>query len=246
MQPERRFTSASARVERRAVDGVEVPVLRGHAAVFDQWTTLYEGRYWTWKEVVRRGAFASAIAERQDVVGLFNHDRNYVLARTSSGTLALEEDARGLADSYELLDSQSNRDLVIGPVERGDISGQSFAFLPRNKGDEVVTRREDGSVLIERPGERVTLRMEGDLLIEERELLSVDLFDVSVVTTPAYSGTDVGLRSAMIGPFNPEARTAEARTLLDTVGRRRRRSLLLMDLDLRLAGAGAANHHRHS
>ena len=234
MQPERRFASSGTRIERRAVDGVEVPVLRGHAAVFDQWTTLYEGRYWVWREVIRPGAFATAIAERQDVVGLFNHDANHVLARTASRTLVLEQDDRGLADTMELLDSQTNRDLVIGPVERGDISGQSFAFLARNDGKEVITRNDDGTIIVERSGERITLREEKDRTIEEREILSVDLFDVSVVTRPAYGGTDVALRS--MPSFDPEARAKSARAHFD--GRRRRRSIL-MDFDLRLAEARA-------
>lgn len=249
MRPERRFTSGIA-VERRSVEGVEVPILRGHAAVFDEWTTLYQSRYWVWREVVRPGAFAAAISERQDVRGLFNHDPNFILARTVSDTLRLREDARGLLAEYELLDSPTIRDLVIGPIQRGDVSGQSFAFLPRNEGEETYTRKEDGSVVYELPGERVTYRMNGDQLIEERELLSANLYDVSPVVYPAYAGTDLALRGAgrdvraIVPNFEPEARLAEARSrfgadTLSDADRRRRRSQLMMDLDLRLAEASS-------
>jgi HK97 family phage prohead protease len=252
MRPERRYTNGIA-VERRSVNGVEVPILRGHAAVFGEWTTLYESRSWVWREVVRPGAFAAAIAERQDVRGLFNHDPNFVLGRTSSNTLQIREDARGLLSEYEVLDSQTIRDLVITPVQRQDITGQSFAFLPRNDGTEVITRKEDGSVVYETPGERVTYRKdERDRIVEERELLSVDLFDVSVVTYPAYTGSDVSARNAtlvmrgMVPDFEPEARLKEARSRFDVHtlpdaerDRRRRRSQVLMDLDLKLAEAGS-------
>lgn len=194
---ERRFSATAAlRIERRAADdGTEVQHIVGHAAVFDEWTTLYEGRYWTWREIVRPGAFVRAIRERQDVRSLFNHDPSYLLGRTTAGTLDLAEDPAGLLSDTTPPDTPTVRDLVLTPIGRGDLSGMSFAFSVPRGGDRVVTEKDDGSYVVETPHERVTVRYEGERLIEEREILDVDLFDVSPVTYPAYEGTDVALRS---------------------------------------------------
>lgn len=196
MSCEKRFFATAPRIERRAVgEGEqEQSLLVGHAAVFDQWTTLYEGRYWTWREIVRPGAFRRAIAERQDVRALFNHDPNFVLGRVRSNTLELEEDGVGLMSRTLFPGTQTIRDLVVSPVERDDVTGMSFAFQPR-RGDKVIEQlQDDGTRVIESVGERITIRVQGERRIEERELLDLDLFDVSVVTYPAYGGTDVDLR----------------------------------------------------
>lgn len=194
---ERRFTRASPRVERREKpDGSpDDPHIVGHAAVFDEWTTLYEGRYWTWREVIRPGAFANAVKERQDVRALFNHDSNFILGRTKSHTLVCSEDARGLMTDCRVPGTRTILDLVVAPMERGDLDGMSFAFCVR-KGDTVTrTETEDGTVVIENGGERITIRYEGERCVEERELLDLDLSDVSPVTFPQYEGTDVALRA---------------------------------------------------
>ncbi len=197
---ERRYAAAGLRVERQKPAEGEPskrgkPKIVGHAAIFDTWTTLYEGRYWTWREVIKPGAFAAAIKEEQDVRSLFNHDPNFVLGRTKSGSLHLEEDATGLLTRTEPPNTPTIRDLVIAPIERGDITGMSFGWLPR-KGDKVVrTEGDDGTVTIDSGGLVVTFRHEDDRLVEEWEVRAADLFDISPVTYPAYEGTDVALRS---------------------------------------------------
>lgn len=173
---ELRIITSALRIERRA-DGDAAPSkLVGHAAVFDQWTTLYDGSYWTWREIVRPGAFRSALAENQDVVALFNHDRNQVLGRVAAGTLSLREDATGLLAEIEPPDTQLGRDLST-LVSRGDLNGMSFAFRVRPNGD------------------KTTITIQGEKEVDERELLDLDLLDVSVVTCPAYPQTDVAVRS---------------------------------------------------
>ncbi len=196
--PQRRYAAAGLRIERQeAADGHPGRLqIVGHAAVFDTWTTLYEGRYWVWREVIKPGAFKAAIADKQDVRSLFNHDANFVLGRTKSGTLHLSEDATGLFSRTDPPDTPTIRDLVLSPIERGDISGMSFGWLPA-KGDKVTrTEADDGTVTIDSGGLFVTLRHEGDQLIEEWEVRSADLYDVSPVTYPAYDGTDVAVRSS--------------------------------------------------
>ncbi len=167
----------------------------GHASVFNRWATLVDDRHFRWREVIRPGAFKNAIKERQDVRALFNHDPNFVLGRTKSGTLVLSEDARGLLSETIPPDTQTVRDLVIAPMERGDVDGMSFAFSIRRAATVTITERDDGSVVTDSGGERITQRFEGDRLIEDREVLDADLYDVSPVTYPAYDGTSVALRA---------------------------------------------------
>lgn len=167
--------------------------LVGHASVFNQWTTLYESDSYRWREIVRPGAYARAIAEGQDVRALFNHDPNFVLGRTTSGTLSLAEDERGLVSEINPPASQLVRDLVLEPIRRGDVSQMSFAFVPNRTKD--IREKADGILVLDRGGERITVREENGVILEDRELLDVDLFDVSPVTYPAYSGTDVAVRS---------------------------------------------------
>jgi HK97 family phage prohead protease len=190
--PARRvIAAADLRAER--AEG-QPPRLVGHASVFDAWTTIYEGRYFVWREVVRPGAYRNAIAERMDVRALFNHDANFVLGRTLSGTLRLSEDSIGLLTETDPPDTPTIRDLVLAPIERGDVSGMSFAFTVRSSGKSVVTEA-DGVTTIDRGGERITIRTEGEREVQERELLDLDLYDISPVTYPAYEQTDVALRA---------------------------------------------------
>lgn len=191
------IVTPSLRLERR--DGeADKPRMVGHAAVFNSWTTLYEGRYFVWREKVNPGAFKRAIAEKQDVRSVFNHDPNWVLGRTASGTLALSEDKTGLLTDTDPPTTQLIRDLVLAPIDRGDVSQMSFAFLVKRNASPVVTTI-DGVTVVDRGGERITIRMEDDVEIEERELIDLDLFDVSPVTYPAYDDTDVGLRTRGLG-----------------------------------------------
>lgn len=164
---ERRFfVTGGLRIERR---GEGKPVLVGHAAVFNERSENLGG----FREVVAPGAFAEAV-QKDDVRALFNHDPNFVLGRNTAGTLRLAEDKRGLAYEVELPDTQTIRDLVIAPVERGDVTGSSFGFRVRPGGQDWA--EDDDGVLI-------------------RTLKDVRLFDVSPVTFPAYPQTDVAVRS---------------------------------------------------
>jgi uncharacterized protein len=184
------------RAEARA-EGDATPARRrivGHAAVFDSMTTLYEGEMLVCREVVRKGAFANVIKERQDVCALFNHDSSFILGRTTSGTLTLSEDATGLLTDTNPPDTQLVRDLVLAPIDRRDVSQMSFAFTVRRAPQMTTTTTADGVTVCDYGGERVTCYMDGNRHVEERELLDLDLFDISPVTYPAYKDTDVALR----------------------------------------------------
>ncbi len=192
-------------------------VLEGHASVFDQWTVLWETKRYRWREIVRKGAFAEAIREKQDVRSLWNHDANYVLGRTTSGTLELSEDDVGLFSRTYMPTSDVIRGLVSDPVKRGDVNQMSFAFRFRDGGYK-VTSYED---------------RESGMYCDDVEILSVDLFDVSPVTYPAYKGTDCGFASLSAAAEERErsmVAEAEAARRAARVARSRR----MMEMRLRL------------
>jgi HK97 family phage prohead protease len=120
------------------------------------------------KESIKRGAFAKTIKEA-DIRALMNHDGNYVLGRNKAKTLRLWEDEKGLAVEIVPPDTQWARDMMAS-MKRGDISQMSFGFQ--------VNKSED------------------DYEKDERILTDVSLFDVSVVTFPAYPTTSAQVRSA--------------------------------------------------
>ena len=150
---------------RRAVDFSTAPgrKLTGYAAVFNQETRISGST-----EVIRPGAFNASLAGR-DVLALVDHDPARLIARTRSGTLRLEEDAKGLRFELDVPDTQEGRD-ILTLAERGDLGGMSFGFTVDKGGDHWSGQK--------------------------RELRSVTLHEISIVHSwPAYQGTSVEPRS---------------------------------------------------
>jgi uncharacterized protein len=172
-----RFYSEDMRVETRAVDGADRPAIVGNAVVYNAWTTIADDRWKQVQEVVRPGAFKSALEAKQDIRALINHNPDLVLGRTRSGTLELRESSGALETVIYPPETTAARDLME-LMRRGDVSGMSFAFTVR-KGGETVTKKEGED------GRRVI----------QRELTDLDLYDVSVVTYPAYEQTHAAIRS---------------------------------------------------
>jgi HK97 family phage prohead protease len=121
-----------------------------------------------WTEFVRRGAFSKTINDGADVRLLVDHE-GVPLARTKSGTLTLREDDKGLLVEANLDAANPDAAKVMSALRRGDVSQMSFAF------ETVKDAWSD---------DRRT-----------RELREVRLFDVSVVTYPAYEETVVAIRN---------------------------------------------------
>lgn len=137
----------------------------GYAAVFNQETDI-GGMF---REQIAKGAFKDAVG-RDDVVFLINHE-GLPLARTRSGTLKLKEDDHGLFIETELDQDDPDVKSIVPKMKRGDLDKMSFAFIPeKQEWDE-----------------------SGDTPL--RTITRAQLFDVSIVTTPAYDGTEIGLRS---------------------------------------------------
>ena len=149
-------------------DGTTEMRIGGYAAMFEK-----EYDLGAFTEVIRSGAFNAA--DMADVVALFNHDGNYVLGRTTSGTLELAVDDVGLRYSVVLPESPQGMS-VYESIRRGDITQSSWAFIVETQGWK--PKGEEGRD------------------INLREITGIKkVYDVSPVTYPANPDTTVAARS---------------------------------------------------
>jgi len=155
-----------ANIELRQEGDSDTQKLRGLASPVGETTEIcgIGGKY---NERFEKGAFDRAIKEGQDVRALLNHDPNFVLGRTKSGTCQLRADKEGLWVEVDPPETQLGRD-TVELVKRGDIDGMSIAFIP------VVDEFDKES--------------------NTRTIKDADLYDVSFVTYPAYTGTSTEYR----------------------------------------------------
>ena len=93
------------------------------------------------------------------------------LARTRSGTLQLSEDLHGLKVCAFLVSSDPDVRSIDPKMKLHDSDKISFAFVPT---------RQSWDDQAEMP---------------VRTIQEAQLYDVSIVTVPAYEGTEIGLRS---------------------------------------------------
>jgi len=143
------------------------PMIEGYPAMFGKNSEDLGG----FIERIAPGAFRRTLKNGADVRALWNHDQNYVLGRTKSGTVKLVEDGKGLRMVNRPPDTTWARDLMVS-IGREDVTQMSFGFWVV---DEEWKQRKDKPPL--------------------RTLKEVELVDVSVVTFPAYPDTKVALRS---------------------------------------------------
>jgi uncharacterized protein len=161
----RNLTLSELRV--KPAEGDTPPQITGYAAVFDSPSEVLFGFF---REIIKPGAFKSSISGG-DVRALWQHDTSMVMGRTKAGTLSLEEDSRGLKINITPPDTQWAKD-AVETMKRGDVDQMSFGFSTLN---DNWTKDDQGFQL--------------------RELLEVELFEVSPVTFPAYPDTTVAVRS---------------------------------------------------
>jgi HK97 family phage prohead protease len=173
---ERRFLKISSEVEVRATEKENKRFLEGYAAVFNQRSENLGCFY----EYVRPNAFNKTLQEA-DIRALFNHNADKILGRNKAGTLKMGTDSRGLEYKVELPNTSVGSD-VWESVKRGDITQNSFGF--RTIKDNWFT-------------EDMRLDDENLIKINCRELLEVQLFDISPVTYPAYPQTSVSARDIL-------------------------------------------------
>lgn len=163
MITERRMAATVLEVRDDDADGI---TLNGYASTFDD---PYDMGWYT--ETVASGAFKRTLGRKPDVRLLLNHD-GLPLARTTSQTLTLDTDSRGLRVSANLDPSDPDVASMVPKMRRGDLNQMSFAF------------RVDSDV------------WEDDF--SKRTLRELDLNngDVSVVTYPANPNATAAVRAA--------------------------------------------------
>lgn len=165
---ERRVQTTPIRLETRD-DGS--PVIRGLAAVYNKESRDLNG----FREIIKPGAFEKVLAgQEHDVICCWNHDPGSLLGRTASGTLRLFDTEEGLAYEVDPPDTALGRDMQT-MVRRGDIFGSSFAFTTT---DELTEWDDETNQYTVRTVNAVT-----------------GLYDVSLVTNPAYMDSSVAVRS---------------------------------------------------
>jgi HK97 family phage prohead protease len=129
-----------------------------------------------------------------DVVALINHDPNLVLGRTTSGTLKLKVDDIGLYFEVTPSNTSYARDLIAN-MEAGNITQCSFAFVVTDDGDNWQIDEETGEIT--------------------RTILDIaKLYDVSIVTFPAYSQTEAVVAQRKAQDLRAEAEQRKARERL--------------------------------
>lgn len=144
--------------------------LTGHAVVFDTPTNV-GGAF---IERISPRAFRKTLKE-SDQVALWNHDDGKPLGRVSAGTLILKEDDTGLFSDIHLPPNSWGNDAHVS-VERGDVKGMSFAFS--------VTKENWSH--------------ENDIdRLPERDIKEIHLIEVSPVTFPQYTETDIEARAIL-------------------------------------------------
>lgn len=136
--------------------------IEGYFAVFGSEYRMWENAI----ETIDEDAFNETVDG--DVRALVNHDSTLVLGRTTAGTLTLRVDRTGLWGS--ILINQSDQDAMnlYERVKRGDVNQCSFGFDILDQSTEVM---ENGTTVW--------------------RLKKVELYEVSVVTFPAYEDTSV-------------------------------------------------------
>jgi uncharacterized protein len=160
---ETRYFNIDSRLDKK--EGKDVVI--GHAAVFNSLSEDLGG----FREKIQPGAFDDVL--KNDVRAYFNHDPNYLLGRTTAGTLRLSVDENGLRYELDVPNTTAGRDLKEN-MRLGNITQSSFAFTIGKDGDS-WERAENGADI------RVIKKVKR-------------LYDVSPVSLPAYpSANDLAL-----------------------------------------------------
>lgn len=155
-------------VELRAASEGKPPQLVGYAAVFNSQSEDLGG----FREIIIPGAFDRALKQDREVKALVNHNSDRILGGTgATPPVVLSVDERGLLVEIPIDEEDPDGRTTLRRVQTGKLNRMSFAF--RTLADQ--WRTEEGEPL--------------------RELLDLELYDVSVVAYPAYPATEVSARA---------------------------------------------------
>lgn len=142
--------------------------ISGYFAVFGKDYEIFDGAI----ETVSNTAFDGALND--DIRCLINHESMYVLGRTTSGTLTLRVDGVGLFGEVKINPNDQDAVNLYERVKRGDVNQCSFGF------DILEESYEDFGEFV------------------KWTITKVKLYEVSIVTFPAYEDTSVTARSKQL------------------------------------------------
>ena len=167
MNEEKLSIQRSYEITYRAKKDSEKKVIQGYAVVFDSWTDISS---WgeIWKECIRKGAFTQSLKENS-ILALYNHDFNNVLARKDVN-MKLVEDDKGLYFEIELPDTTQGNDLYE-LIDKGIVNQCSFSGYVRKN---LWSEDNGGNVL--------------------REILEIDLIEITITPIPAYEVTEAEVK----------------------------------------------------
>lgn len=160
-------------------EGKDTRIIEGYGVVFEKESRVLfdpqKKRFFI--EIIKRGAVIEESFKAWDVKALAEHDKSRLLARSFNGvgSLGLSVDSYGVKYSYEAPKTVEG-DNAVEMIRRKDIFGSSFAYTCDESKDVRYYKREDG------------------MLVREVNKIQ-QMFDVSIVTDPAYFGTNVNVRS---------------------------------------------------
>ena len=159
---EKRTFSINSSIETREIDGQKRNVVVGYGSVYNSRSENLGNFY----EYIKEGAFTQDLINRSDTRALINHDPNLILARSKygEGTLKLSADSKGLRYEFEMPNTTYANDLLVN-MKNNNINQSSFAFTVKK---DSWSNDDDGNNV--------------------RTIEEIDsLYDISVVTYPAYS-----------------------------------------------------------
>jgi HK97 family phage prohead protease len=150
--------------EFRAATEGDDKYIEGYFVVFDSNYEMWQGA----SESVAPTAFDGALMD--DIRCLIDHETRLVLGRTKPKTLELKVDTHGLWGRVKINPLDQDAMNLYARVERGDVDQCSFGF---DILDEEMSQNGD---------------------VVHWTIKSVKLYEVSVVTFPAYEDTAVAAR----------------------------------------------------
>ena len=172
---------------REAAEGEQSRMIDGTPIVFGQRSvnlTPWSKEFIVY-EVLERGCISQDLLNKSDVLLNLNHDPRVTQVlgrwRFGEGTLGIVLNEDNVECSCDMPRTNAAND-TLELIHRGDISGMSFAFRDNEDDPESVVLEPTGEV---EDGKEVWIR---------RVKRIIGLYDVSIVTHPAYEQTSVGTR----------------------------------------------------
>lgn len=160
----RQARSSALKFETRSDESGDL-FISGYFAVFNSVYELWQGA----TETIAETAFDDALSD--DIRCLIDHDTRLVLGRNKAGTLELKKDSRGLWGEVKINPQDQDAVNLYERVKRGDVDQCSFGF---DIIEETFEDQGNGAVR---------------WIIDK-----VKLYEVSIVTFPAYEETSVSAR----------------------------------------------------